>query len=162
MLRSPKFGSCPRKHKKNSKLILTNCKLKLREIAEELKISKGSVLTILHEHLSRRKQCSKWVLHLLTVDQKQQCIDNSEHCLQLLQRKQKEFLRKYVTMDETRIYHFILELNQQLAEWTAAGESHPKRPKMQTSAGKVLGSIFWDVQDIVFIDYLQPSIANII
>ena len=60
--------------KKLHKLILLDRKLKLREIAEELKISEGSVFTILHEHLSMRKLCSKWVSCLLTVDQKQ-CIN---------------------------------------------------------------------------------------
>ena len=58
--------------KKLHKLILDDCNLKLREIAEELKISAGSVFTILYEHLSMGKLCSKWVLCLLTVDQKQQ------------------------------------------------------------------------------------------
>ena len=38
---------------------MVNRKLKLREIAEELKISEGSAFTILHEHLSMRKL---WVL----------------------------------------------------------------------------------------------------
>ena len=47
--------------KKLHKLILTDHKLKLHEIAEELKISEGSVFTILYEHLSMRKLCSKWV-----------------------------------------------------------------------------------------------------
>ena len=64
--------------KKLHKLILASCKLKLREIAEELKISESSVFIILHEHLSIRKLCSKWMPHLHTVDQKQQRIDNSE------------------------------------------------------------------------------------
>ena len=71
------------------KFVLANCKLKLREIAEELKISESSVFTILHEHLSMRKLCSKWVT--------------------------------------------------------------------QTSAGKVLASIFWDVQGILSIDYLEKG-----
>ena len=61
----------PENIKKLHKFVLANCKLKLHEIAEELKISEGSVFTILHDHLSMRKLCSKWVLHLLTVDQKQ-------------------------------------------------------------------------------------------
>ena len=60
--------------KKLHKLIFANCKLKLCEISEELRISEGSVFTIWHEHLSMRKLCSKWVLRLLTVDQKQQHI----------------------------------------------------------------------------------------
>ena len=67
--------------KKLHKLILVDRKLKLREIAEELKISEGSVFTILHEYLSMRKQCLKWVLCLLTVNQKR--VNSSECCLQL-------------------------------------------------------------------------------
>ena len=123
---------------------MANCKLKLHEIAEELKISEGSVFTILHEHLSMRKLCSKWVLHLLTVDKKKQHISDSEHCLQLFQCYKKEFLHKYVTVGETWIQHFTLDSNQQSAEWTVANKSRPKQPKTQTSAGKVLASIFWD------------------
>ena len=41
------------------KLVLADCKLKLHKIAEELKVSEGSVFTILHEHLSMRKLCLK-------------------------------------------------------------------------------------------------------
>ena len=108
------------------KHVLTDCKLKLCEIAQELMISEGSVLTILHEHLSMWKVCSKLVPCLHTVDQIQQCIDDSERCLQLFQGNEKESLRKYVAMDQTWIYHFT---NRKSAEWTAAAESCPKRPK---------------------------------
>ena len=45
--------------KKLLKLVLADCKLKLCEIAEELKISEHSVSTNLHQHLSMRKLCSK-------------------------------------------------------------------------------------------------------
>ena len=61
-------------------------------------------------------------------------------------------------MDETWIHHFPLKSNQLSAEWTAAGESRPKRPKTQTSIGKVLASIFLDAQSILFIDNYQQRI----
>ena len=64
--------------KQKKKLVLANRRLKLREIPEEMNISEGSVFTILLEHLSMRKLCSKWVLRLLTVDQKQQRVDDSD------------------------------------------------------------------------------------
>ena len=60
-------------------------------------------------------------------------------------------------MDETWIHHFSPESNWQSAEWTAAGEICPKRPKAQTSAGKVLVSVFWDVQGLLFIDYFEKG-----
>ena len=60
-------------------------------------------------------------------------------------------------MDETWIHHFTSESYRLSAEWTAAGESHPLQSKSQTSAGKVLASVFWDVQGILFIDYLEKG-----
>ena len=60
-------------------------------------------------------------------------------------------------MDEKWICCFAPKSNWQSAEWVAAGEIQPKQPKMQTSAGKVLASIFWDAQDILFIDYLEKG-----
>ena len=129
----------------------------MREIAEELKVSEGRVFTILDEHLSMRKLCSKWVSRLLTVNQKQQRVDDSERCLLPFQRNKKEFSRKYVTITETWIHHFPPESNRQSAEWIAASESHPKRPKVQTLVGKFLASVFWDAQGILFIDYLEKG-----
>ena len=141
--------------KKLHKLVLADHKLKLHEIAEELKILEGNVFTILHKHLSMRKLCSGCCICSQSIKINTstiQCI-----CLQLFQHNKKEFLHTYVTIDETQIHHFSLESNWQSAEWTVAGESCPKWPKTQTSAGKVLASIFWDAQSILFIDYLEKS-----
>ena len=57
-------------------------------------------------------------------------------------------------MNETLIFYFTPVSNRQSAEWTAAGESSPKRPKMQS---KVLASVFWDAQGILFIDYIEKG-----
>ena len=63
-------------------------------------------------------------------------------------------------MDETWIHHFTPESNQQSVEGTAAGESHLKWPKTQTSASRVLASLFWDTQGSLFIDYLEKRTIN--
>ena len=60
-------------------------------------------------------------------------------------------------MDEIWIHHFIPKSNWQSAEWTAADEIPPKQPKMQTSASKVLASVFWDAQGILLINYLDKG-----
>ena len=72
----PNLAVVPENSKKLHKIILADHKLKLCEIAEALQIPDGSVFTILLEYLSMRNLCSKWVPHLLTVDQKKQCVDN--------------------------------------------------------------------------------------
>ena len=53
----PNSTVVPENTKKLHKLVLADHKLKLHEIAEEMKISEGSVFTIWHEHLSMRKLC---------------------------------------------------------------------------------------------------------
>ena len=68
----------PENIKKVHKLVISYRKLKLREIAKTVKISEDSVFTIMHEHLTMRQLFSKWVPRLLTVDQKQQRVDDSE------------------------------------------------------------------------------------
>ena len=80
---------------------LTDDKLNLRGIADTLKISDGSLFTILHGNLSIRKLCLKWVLLLFTVYQKQQRVDDSERCLKPLQRNKENFFMWYMIMDET-------------------------------------------------------------
>ena len=72
-------------------------------------ITNALLLGLEYGHLSMRKLCSKWVPHLLTVDQKQQRVDDSERCLELFQRNKKDFLMRYVTMNETWIHHYTPE-----------------------------------------------------
>ena len=84
-------------------------KLKLRGIADILKISEGNVFTILHESLGMRKLFSKWVPRLLTPDQKQQRVENWKRCLELFKWGKEDFLRRYVPIDETWIHHYTPE-----------------------------------------------------
>ena len=53
-------------------------KLKVREIAKMVKISTGSAFTILNEKFGMKKVFSKWVPHLLAMEQKQQRVGDSE------------------------------------------------------------------------------------
>ena len=50
----PNLAVVPVNTNKLHKLVLADCKLKLCEIAKNLKIAGGSIFTILHEHLSMR------------------------------------------------------------------------------------------------------------
>ena len=152
-----KSAVIPENITKVHKIVLSDRKLKLREIVDTLKISSGSVFTILHESLGMCKLFSKWVPRLFTPDQKKQRVEDSKRCLELFKRGKKNFPHRYVTMDETWIHHYTPETKRSSAEWTAAGESHPKPPKTRLWAGKVMVSIFWDAHGILFIDYLEKG-----
>jgi hypothetical protein len=58
-------------------------------------------------------------------------------------------------MDETWIHHYTPESKQQSKQRTEASRSAPKKTKSVPSAGKVMASVFWDAEGILFIDYLE-------
>lgn len=65
--------------KKVWKVIHFNCHLTIHEVAEEDGISKIHVsYEILTENLSMHGVAAKFVLHLLSEDQKQNCVDVSQ------------------------------------------------------------------------------------
>ena len=41
--------------------------------------------------------------------------------------------------------------------WTGPNERAPKKAKTVSSAGKVMATIFWDLHDTIFIDYLSTE-----
>lgn len=82
---------------------------------------------------------------------------SSEELLAIYQRNPTEFLRRFITVDETWIHHYIPESKQQSKQWTEAGVSGPKKAKTVKSAGKVMATVFWDARGIIFIDYLEKG-----
>ncbi|KAL7723644.1 hypothetical protein ACLKA6_013743 [Drosophila palustris] len=125
-------------------IVLTDRRVKVREIAETVGISTGSAVSILHDHLHMKKLNVKWVPHFLDIVQKKKRVADSKSCLDMFNRNPSEFLRRHITMDETWIHHYIPESNRSSAEWQEAGESRSKRVKATRWAGKVFASVFWD------------------
>ena len=60
-------------------------------------------------------------------------------------------------MDETWLYHYDPETKQQSMEWWQSCTLSPKIFRVQTSAEKLLASIFWDQDGILFINYLPKG-----
>jgi len=79
----------------------------------------------------------------------------SEQCLERFNKKKTDFVRRFITMDETWIHHYTPESKQQSKQWTETGRSAPKKTRSVPSAGKVMESVFWDGKGILFIDILK-------
>ncbi|MCP6484556.1 hypothetical protein NL492_27505, partial [Klebsiella pneumoniae] len=77
---------------------------------------------ILSENLDMRKLCARWVPRLLTLEQKQCHEDVSIECLAKFHSNKAEFLRRFITMDETWVHHFTLETKEQSKQWIEKGE----------------------------------------
>ena len=97
---------------------------------------------IQHEILSMRKLSARWVPRLLNPNNKRNRETTSEQYSTLFKRHPKEFLRRFVTVDETWIHWFTPVTMEQSKQWTSPGERAPKKAKTVLSAGKVIGSVF--------------------
>jgi len=108
-------------------LILEDCQISAKSIAEQLGISRGRVGSIINEDLDMWKLSAKWVLKCLNTDQKRQRCQLSKQLLEFFQRDPNDFLSRLVTMDETWLYHYDLETKQQSMEWRHSGSTRPKK-----------------------------------
>jgi transposase len=66
----PKSATTPEITEQVHDMLLDDRRMKVHEIAETVSISKERVGYILHEELGIKKLCARWLLHLLTADQK--------------------------------------------------------------------------------------------
>jgi len=104
------------------------------------------------------KFSAKWVRKCLNADQKRQRCQTSEQIWNFFGAIQMISCRaRLVTMNETWLCHYDPETKQQSMEWRHSGSSHPKKFRVQKSAGKFLASIFWDQDGILLIDYLPKG-----
>ena len=94
-------------------MVLDDWQIKVREIAETIGISKERVGYILHEELDMKKLCARWVPRLLTADQKHTHMKISEQCLEHFNKNITDFVRRFITVDETWIHHYTPESRQQ-------------------------------------------------
>ena len=62
--------------------ILDDLRMKVREIAETIGISKEHAEYILHEEVDMKKLCARWVPRLPTANQKRTRMKISEQCLE--------------------------------------------------------------------------------
>ncbi|XP_044753550.1 histone-lysine N-methyltransferase SETMAR-like [Coccinella septempunctata] len=136
-------------------IVLADRRVKIKKIAEMVDMPYERVHNILHQHLKMKKLSTRWVPRLLTVDQKRNRVTTSKECLHLFKANTNQFLRRFVTVDETWIHHYTPETKEQSKQWTSPGERAPKKAKAVPSAGKVMDTVFWYSQGIILIDYLE-------
>jgi histone-lysine N-methyltransferase SETMAR len=77
----------------------------------------------------------------------------SEQRLQHFNKNKTDFVCQFITW----IHHCIPESKQQSKQWTESSCSAPKKTRWVPSAGKVMASVFWDAEGILFIDYFEKG-----
>ena len=136
------------------RMVMNDRRLKVDQIAESLGISHGSVETILHEKLGMSKVCARWVPRMLTAVQKADRVDASSDLLGFYRSDPADFCARIVTGDETWIHHWDPETKQESMQWKHLDSPPPKKFRTQSSAGKIMATIFWDSSGVLLIDYM--------
>jgi len=80
-------------------IVLIDRRVKMRELVEATGILHGTVISIVHEQLGMKKLSARWVPRLL--DHKRDRVTISKQYLEMIQRNPDEFLRQFITVDET-------------------------------------------------------------
>lgn len=153
----PKTATTPEIVEKVHKILMSDRRLKLQQIAEMVGISKERVHVIVVQELGMKKLSARWVPRLLSDDQKKERARVCKSNLKRLKRNKRDFLRRLVTGDETWVHHVTPETKEQSRQWKHSGSPCPKKAKVVLSAGKVMASVFWDSQGLLLIDYLPKG-----
>ncbi|GBP40122.1 Mariner Mos1 transposase [Eumeta japonica] len=69
----------------------------------------------------------------------------------------KEFLRRFMTYDETWIHWYRSKIKKQLKQWTSPSEPAPKKAMTVLSVGKVMAIISWNSKGVIYSDFLKKS-----
>ncbi|GBN29866.1 hypothetical protein AVEN_62618-1 [Araneus ventricosus] len=76
------------------------------------------------------------------MENKRDRVINLEAGLALFLRNSDEFLRRYITVDETWIHYYTPKTKEQSKQWVFKGDPAPKKAKTVKSAGKLMPQFF--------------------
>ncbi|GFW98758.1 histone-lysine N-methyltransferase SETMAR [Trichonephila clavipes] len=135
-------------------LVRSDRRVTLRMLALKVDVSYGTVWTIVHDRLRFRKVCAAWVPKQFTEQQKELRMGLE---LQHLFRYQEDpaFMKRIVTGDETWCHHYEPETKRDSMQWKHASSPPPKKFRAMKSAGKVLLTVFFDVQSPLLVEFLE-------
>ena len=136
-------------------LVYSDRQIKVEEIANILHISHGSFSTTLHDRLG--KLTARWVPESLSDEQMATRASVYSALLKRFKSKEDDFLSRLVTVDETWVHYYEPENKAQSHQRVGLGSPRPKRFKTQSSAGKVMATVFWDAQGVIMLDFLAKK-----
>ena len=150
----PIEATTPNKIAEVEAMIMADRRVKVLEVATECQLSCGTVLNIIHRHLAMSKVSARWVPRNLNAQDRHQRVFASQELVELYEANEADFTARLVTGDETWIHHWDPESKQESMQWKHRDSPPPKKFRSQSSAGKVMATIFWDSRGILMIDYM--------
>jgi len=84
----------------------------------------------------------------------------SRELLECFEKEGEDFLKKIITVDETWVHHYDPENKRQPMEYRHKKSPQPKKFKTQASAGKVMLTVFWNLERVVLAHFLEKETIN--
>jgi histone-lysine N-methyltransferase SETMAR len=103
-----------------------------------------------HDILGLHKVCAWWAPKYWTEEQKRDHLDISSRLLELYHNEGENCFNQIITGDETWIHHYNQESKHQSVQWKHTASPSSKKFKTQSSARKVMLTVFWDSQGPIF------------
>ena len=116
---------------------MTDRRVTERYIASTVGISQERVHSILTEDLEMRKLSAHWVPRLLTVEQKHTRRTLSRMNVNLFEEDPANFLKRFVTMDETRVHHFTQRPNNNRNNGSTQANPCQRRQRLFHQLGRL-------------------------
>ena len=119
-------------------MVEQDARLSVKDIASCTGISEGSVQTILKMRLDQRKVCARWVPHLLTEEQKTQCLKCAWELLKTYKGCNSQVISNLLTGDETWVHMFEPQRRVDNKQWKQKDKKNPCIAKRTISLKKML------------------------
>lgn len=138
------------------KVLRSDRRLSIQQIAGTLHMSTFAVHGIVTEDLQMRKVCAKLVPKVLTEDQKKLRVLRCQELLDLIQNE-PDFLNSVVTGDESWMFEYDPETKRQSSEWHTTSSPRPKKARMSKSRIKTMLIVFFDARGIVHFEFVPQG-----
>ena len=99
---------------------------------------------ILKKRLYLRKVCTRWISHLLTGEQKPQCLKCARELLKTYKGCNSPVVSDLLTGDETWVHMFEPQRREDNKQWKRKDQKHPCIAKRTISSKKMLYTIFFN------------------
>jgi len=128
----------------------------IKDIATIVNVSCGTVQTILTCDLNMHRIAAKFVPRLLTAEQIQHrvaiCQELHQHAMD-----DPSFMSRVITGDESWVYGYDPETEQQSSQWKSPGSPRPKKARQSRSATKSMLIMFFDIRAIVHHEFVPEG-----
>lgn len=122
-----------------------------RDLEEALDCAHGTIVRHLHS-LGYRRVMSRWTPHALSDHDKVVRVSICESLL--LRPHRKDFLESIITGDESWIRY---DNTTRQAFWIPPGAGPPTQPKVGIHCCKIMVSVFWDAQGMLYWELLEDN-----